>query len=88
MLLLIFKAFIIVFSSIATFLSLVFMLSPELFSKIEEVLGMEFGGSSSFATVLEGRINFLNDWLFRNRILIGPLFALLGAMNTRNAFFF
>jgi len=86
--LLIFKAFLMVFSSLATFLSLVFMLSPSFFSKIEEFLGMEFGGSAAFATVLEGRINFLNDWVCRNRVLFGPLFAVLGALNTRNAFFF
>ena len=88
MALLIIKAFVIVFSSLATFLSLVFMLSPSFFSRIEEFLGMEFGGSAAFATVLEGRINLLNDWVCRNRVFFGPLFAILGAMNIRSAFFF
>ena len=64
------------------------MLSPSFFSRIEEFLGMEFGGSAAFATVLEGRINFLNDWVCRNRAFFGPFFAVLGAINTRNAFFF
>jgi len=88
MALLLFKAFVIVFSTLATFLSLVFMLFPSFFSKIEEFLGMEFGGSAAFVTVLEGRINFLNDWVSRNRAFFGPLFAILGAINIRNAFFF
>ena len=82
------KVFLIVFSALSTFLSLVFMLSPEYFRKIEEFLGLELGGSSSFATVLEGKINFINDWAYDNRFVLGPLFSVIAAWNTRNAFFF
>ena len=82
-----FKIFLIVFSGIATFLSVIFMLSPELFSKIEETLGMEFGAGATYATILEGKINFLNDWVYGNRFIFGPLLAILAAINTRNAFF-
>ncbi|MFA5039630.1 MAG: hypothetical protein WC732_08135 [Candidatus Omnitrophota bacterium] len=85
--LLIFKLLLIVFSAFATVMSLVFMLSPKLFSRIEEALGMEFG-ASAYVTILEGRINFLNDWVYRNHILFGPLLAVLAAWNTRNAVFF
>ena len=84
----IFKMFLIVFNVAATFLSLVFMLSPELFRAIEEFLGFEFGGNTSFATILEGKINFVNDWIYDNRTFFGPMFALIAALNTRNAFFF
>jgi hypothetical protein len=86
--LLLFKLLLIAFSGIAAFLSLIFMLSPELFSKIEEILGMEFGGGATHATLLEGKINFLNDWVYENRLIFGPLLAVLAALNTRNAFFF
>ena len=82
-----FKFFLVVFSGIATFLSLIFMLLPELFSRIEEILGMEFGAGATYATILEGRINFLNDWVYGNRFIFGPLLAILAAINTRNAFF-
>ncbi len=82
------KILIVVFSALASLLSLIFMLNPKLFRKIEEFLGMEFGNSGeSFATVLEGKINFVNDWVFNNRIIFGPLFALVAAINTRNLFF-
>lgn len=84
---LIFKALLIVFSAAATFLSLVFMLSPQLFSRIEEILGLELG-ASAYVTILEGKINFLNDWVARNRVFFGPLFAVIAAINTRNACFF
>lgn len=81
----VFKHLMIVFSAAATVLSLIFMLSPELYRRIEEFLGFEFGGGSGFVTLLEGRINFLNDWIFQNRVFFGPLFAVLAAWNTRNA---
>ena len=80
------KLLLIVFSGIATFLSLVFVISPHLFSRIEEFLGLELGGA--FVTVLEGKINFVNDWVYKNRLFFGSLFAILAALNTRNAFFF
>ena len=82
------KTALIVFSSLATFLSLIFMLFPEEFRKIEEFLGLEFGGGSAdFSTILEGKINLINDWVYKNRLLFGPLLAVLAAINTRSAFF-
>ena len=87
MAIMIFKVLLIVFSAAATTLSVIFMLSPSLFRAIEEFLGLEFG-AGSYVTILEGKINFLNDWIGRNRVFFGPLFAILAALNTRNAFFF
>jgi hypothetical protein len=63
------------------------MLSPKLFSEIEEFLSLEFGGGDKYVTVLEGEINFLNDWLHKNRFIAGSLFSFLAAWNTRNTFF-
>ena len=83
-----FKVLLVVFSALATFMSLIFMLFPEVFRRIEEFLGFEFGGSTSFATLLEGKINFVNDWVYNNRVFCGPLLAVIAAVNTRNAFFF
>lgn len=88
MIFLMFKVTLIVFSALACGLSLIFMLSPGLFSKIEEVLGFEFGSSQQFVTVLEGRINFLNDWIARNRVILGPVLVIIAAINTKNACFF
>lgn len=87
MALLIFKALLVVFSAAATALSLIFMLSPQLFSRIEEFLGLELG-ASAYVTILEGKINFFNDWVSRNRVIFGPLLAIVAAINTRNACFF
>lgn len=82
-----FKVLLVIFSGLACGLSLVFMLSPGLFAKIEEFLGLEFGGEQ-FITVLEGRISFLNDWINKNRVVFGPILAVLAAINTKNACFF
>lgn len=87
MIFLMFKVLLVVFSATACGLSVVFMCSPRLFSAIEEILGLEFGGDQ-FVTVLEGKINFLNDWIGKNRIILGPVMAILAAINTRNACFF
>jgi hypothetical protein len=83
-----FKLILFVFSFFATVLSLIFMLSPRLFSQVEELLGLEFGTSTDFATVLEGRINIINDWVFKHRLIIGPILSILAALNTRNALYF
>lgn len=85
--LLIFKVCLIVFSALATGLSVIFMLFPSLFTRIEEILGMEFGGYTSFAVALEGKINIINDWVGRYRAITGPVLAILAAINTRNAVF-
>lgn len=81
------KAFLIVFSGLASFLGLVFMLSPTTFSKIEEALGIEIGGTRMLVSVLEGKINFINDWCYKNHVFCGPALAVLAAWNTRSAFF-
>ncbi len=81
------KMTMMVFSIIATFLSFVFMLSPPLFSKFEEFAALEFGDNVSFTTVLEGRINFLDDWLHKHRMFIGPLLIFLSGWNTLEVFF-
>ena len=86
--LLTFKLFLVVSSSAATMLSLVLLFSPDLFLRIEKYLAKEFGGESNFVTVLEGEIDFLNSWVFNNRVFFGPLLSILAAINTRNAFFF
>ena len=85
--LMVFKLCLIVFSALATGLSVIFMLSPGLFNRIEEILGMEIGGYTSFAVALEGKINIINDWVGRNRAITGPVLAILAAINTRNAVF-
>jgi hypothetical protein len=81
------KTFLVVFSGVATFLSLLFMLSPSSFRVLEEMMGLEIGWEATFTTVLEGRITVINDWLYKNHVFFGPLLALIAAWNTRNAFF-
>jgi hypothetical protein len=82
-----FKAFLVVFSGSASFLCLIFMLSPTTFSRIEDALGIEIGGTRIMVSVLEGKINFINDWCYKNHVLCGPVLAVLAAWNTRSAFF-
>ncbi len=79
------KAALVVFSFLATILSVIFMLAPGLFDRIEEFLGLEVGGSAVFLTVLEGRVMFVHNWVFDNRFVFGPILSVLAAINTRNA---
>lgn len=88
MLLIIFLACLVVFSFLATLISLIFMLSPESYQRLEDFLSLEFGSPVYFNTTLEGKINILNDWVLQNRMVFGPLLAVLAALNTRNIFFF
>jgi hypothetical protein len=82
-----FKVFLVVFSGIATLLSLLFMLCPSGFRALEEMMGLEIGWQTTVTTVLEGRINLINDWVYKNHFLFGPLLALIAAFNTRSAYF-
>ncbi len=86
--LIIFRDLILVFSGLATALSLIFMLWPSVFKEIEELLGLEIGAEVAFSTVLEGRIMVLHNWVYQNHAFFGPAMALVAAWNTRNAYFF
>jgi len=81
------KGSLIVFSFLATLLSLIFMLAPDFFNSIEEFLGLEVGGSAVLLTVLEGRVMFVHNWVFDNRFVFGPVLSVLAALNTRNAIY-
>jgi hypothetical protein len=82
------KILLIVFSGLATVLCLVFMLALPVFRRIEESLGTQLGSRSTFISAIEGDIDVINDWVYKNHVVFGPIFAVLSAMNTRNAFFF
>lgn len=82
-----FKVLLIFFSASSAYLSLIFLVSPAKFKKIEKFLEQEFGGGSTYVTVLEGEIDFVNVWVFNNRYFFGPLFIILAVLNTWNAFF-
>ena len=74
--------YVLLFTSFGTLvLSLIFLLFPDLYSHIEEVVNSEVLESTDFFTVLEGKINFLNDWIFKNRLIFGSLFVLLSLYN-------
>ena len=81
-----FKVLLILASAFTTYVSFVLLISPPKFKALEKFLQQEFGGVQP-VTTLEGEINFVNDWVFRNRYFFGPLFVILSAMNTWNAFF-
>ena len=82
-----FKILLIFFSAFSAYLSFIFLISPKKFKKIEKFMEQEFGGGSAYVTVLEGEIDFLNEWVFSNRYFFGPLFVILAVLNTWNAFF-
>ena len=42
------------------------------------------GQENTFFTALEGKVNFLNDWIFQNRILFGTLFVAFSLYNIKS----
>jgi hypothetical protein len=45
---------------------------------------LEVFTSKAFFTALEGKINFLNDWIFRYRLIFGTLFVFFSLYNIRS----
>jgi multisubunit Na+/H+ antiporter MnhG subunit len=78
------KTFFIGTSFGTLFFSLIFLLFPDLYFRIEDAVGRDLFGSTTFLTALEGRVNFLNDWIFKYRLLFGTLFVLLSLYNIRS----
>ena len=66
------------------FFSLIFLLFPDLYIRIEEAVNMDLMKSTTFFTVLEGKIDVINDWIFKNRIFFGVLFVTLSIYNIRS----
>lgn len=66
------------------FLSLIFLLFPDLYFSIEEMLDIELFHSTHFLTVVEGEINILNEWIIKYRLIFGLLFVLLSLYNIKS----
>ena len=66
------------------FFSLIFLLFPDFYIRIENTVSMELFESNTFFTGLEGKINFLNDWIFANRLIFGILFVALSIYNIKS----
>ncbi|MDD5352846.1 MAG: hypothetical protein PHS93_06755 [Candidatus Omnitrophica bacterium] len=71
----------------ALIFSLIFLLSLELYLRLEEIANTELGLTAVFLTVLEEKINFLNDWIFKHRLACGILFVLLSLHNIKSLIF-
>jgi len=77
------KSILIGASSGTLFLSLVLFISPNLYLRIEEILNFEIIPQAQFITVLEGKIDFINQFIIRNRLFFGPLFIFLSIYNIK-----
>ena len=72
-------------ASLTTFvLSLIFLFSPELYFRLEDRLNSDIISRVEFLTVVEGKVNVINDWIFENRIIFGTLFVLLSLYNVKS----
>ena len=79
-----FKYILIGASGCTLFLSLVLFISPQMYLRIEETLNFDIIPQAQFITVLEGKIDFMNDFIIRNRFFFGPLFAILSIYNFKS----
>jgi hypothetical protein len=70
-------------SFITLTLSLIFLLSPKIYLRLEEILSIEIFPETVWLTVLEGKINFINDWIFQNRVVFGTLFVFVSLYNIK-----
>lgn len=66
------------------FFSLIFLLFPDLYFSIEEMFDADIVPTVKFLTVVEGEVNFLNDWIIRHRLVFGTLFVLLSLYNIKS----
>ena len=71
-------------SFVTLLLSLIFLLFPRLYFRIEEIVDAEILPTTEFFTALEGRINFINDWVFKNRVVFGVLFVSCSMYNIKS----
>lgn len=78
------KIVLLVASLVTAILSLIFLFSPELYVRLEERLNSDVIGRVEFLTVVEGKVDVINDWIFENRIIFGTLFVLLSLYNIKS----
>ena len=76
---------ILLIASVITFiLSVIFLMFPATYVRIEELLNLDLIHRVEFLTTLEGKINVVNDWMMQNRIIFGLLFVLLSLYNIKS----
>jgi len=79
---------VLLVASLFTFIfSLIFLFLPDLYLRMEALLNKDVIQSVEMVTALEGKIDFVNDWLFENRVISGTLFVLLSLYNIKSLFF-
>jgi len=81
------KSILIGASGGTLFLSLILFISPQLYLRLEETLNFNILPSAQFVTVLEGKIDFFNDYIIKYRIIFGPLFTILSIYNFKTLLF-
>jgi len=70
-------------SFISLSLSLIFLLLPRLYLRLDEMFSLNFLPESEWLTTLEGKMDILNDWVIKNRIIFGTLFVVLSLYNIK-----
>jgi len=72
-------------ASLATFiLSLIFLLSPDTYVRLENMLNMDVINRIEFLSSIEGKVEVLNEWILENRVIFGLLFVLLSLYNIKS----
>ncbi|MFH1202555.1 MAG: hypothetical protein V1674_06685 [Candidatus Omnitrophota bacterium] len=72
-------------ASMASFvLILIYMFSPKTYTKLEEILNINFGSGTILLSSIEGEINVIDDWIFEKRAIFGPILAALSLVNCIN----
>lgn len=54
-------------------LSIIFTFSIDLYRRIEEKAGLEIFSNPTLIPILEGNIDFINEWIEENHRIIGPI---------------
>ena len=72
-------------TSFASFIiSLIYIFSPETYSRLEEILYIDFGPGMPLLSILEGEINIIDDWIYERRFVFGSILAILSFSNCIN----
>jgi hypothetical protein len=76
---------LLLLASLASFIiSLIYIFSPTTYSRLEEILSIDLGSVATILSVLEGEINFIEDWIYERRFFFGSVLAILSLNNCIN----
>jgi len=68
------------------FISLVLLLAPDVYLRLDDIFSFKLMPKSEFVSNLEGQISYINEWILNNRMIFGSIFTFLSLYNIHNLY--